>query len=123
MTVIRFTRDFRGRATNEQYFEAGTVIDLPTGDQVITEGAAELFDGDYTAPVFPDAKPEAQAEQAPDPARSKLLWNPEYEAENKAIEARELEKALAETAEKVTEVVSEPQEVKPAKPRKTRKKE
>jgi len=40
--LIRFLRDFQGRATNERYYEADTKADLATdlAEQCIAEGAA-----------------------------------------------------------------------------------
>jgi hypothetical protein len=40
--LVKFVRDFRGRATAEQYYTAGTVVDLPEGQavMVLAEGAA-----------------------------------------------------------------------------------
>lgn len=39
---IRFLRDFRGHATNEQFYEAGTTVDLDSAiaQACIAEGAA-----------------------------------------------------------------------------------
>lgn len=40
--LIRFVRDFRSAATDEVFYEAGTVVDLPRGAEIIAEGAAEF---------------------------------------------------------------------------------
>lgn len=39
---VRFLRDFRSAATNEAFYEAGQVVDLDRGAEVVAEGAAEL---------------------------------------------------------------------------------
>lgn len=40
--LIRFLRDFQGRATNEQFYEEGMKVDLSTdlAEQCIAEGVA-----------------------------------------------------------------------------------
>lgn len=44
MSLIRFTRDFRGRASNEQYYQEGEVVDCPTAALIVAEGAAVFVD-------------------------------------------------------------------------------
>lgn len=39
--LIRFVRDFRSADTNEEFYEAGTEVDLPNGAAIVAEGAAE----------------------------------------------------------------------------------
>lgn len=39
---IRFLRDFRSAATNEEFYEAGQEVDLPDGALIVAEGAAEI---------------------------------------------------------------------------------
>ncbi len=40
--LIKFTRDFQSAATNENFYTAGTVADLPRGAEIVAEGAAEI---------------------------------------------------------------------------------
>ena len=42
MALIRFLRDFRSAATDENFYAAGTVVDLPRAAEIVTEGAAEI---------------------------------------------------------------------------------
>ncbi len=53
MTEIRFTRDYRGKLTQEQYYVAGTVVSLDdsAATQIVAEDAAELV-------VTEEPKPE-----------------------------------------------------------------
>lgn len=46
MTEIRFTRDYRGKLTQELFYEAGTVAKFDHGaaSQIVAEGAAELIE-------------------------------------------------------------------------------
>ena len=39
---IRFLRDFRSAATDETFYEKGSVVDLDRGADVVAEGAAEM---------------------------------------------------------------------------------
>jgi len=39
---IRFLRDFRSAATDEAFYEAGQVVDLLRGAEIVAEGAAEV---------------------------------------------------------------------------------
>lgn len=58
---VKFLRDFRGRATNEIFYEAGVEVDL-SDDQasaVISEGAAEAVK------AAPPPKPHAEPAPAP----------------------------------------------------------
>ena len=50
MTEIRFTRDYRGKLTQEFFFEAGTTASFSSGAalQIIAEGAAELVEPEQT---------------------------------------------------------------------------
>lgn len=50
MTEIRFTRDYRGKLTQEFFFEAGTTASFGSGvaSQIIAEGAAELVEPEQT---------------------------------------------------------------------------
>ena len=60
MTQIRFLRDFRGRASAEQYFENGAIANLP--DELVVmllaEGAVEKT-GPAAIPPVPAAAPAA----------------------------------------------------------------
>lgn len=64
MATVRFLRDFRGVSTNEQFYEAGEVVDLANAALVVAEGAAEYFSPPEviaeTLPA-PDATPEPEA--------------------------------------------------------------
>jgi hypothetical protein len=40
--LIRFLRDFRSAATDEQFYTAGQEVDLARGSEIIAEGAAEI---------------------------------------------------------------------------------
>lgn len=40
--LIRFLRDFQSSATNENFYTAGEVADLPRGAEIVAEGAAEI---------------------------------------------------------------------------------
>lgn len=63
---IRFLRDFQGVATGEQFYQAGEVADLPHGDRVVAEGAAELAPEPELDPDTPLASPpEVPAPIAP----------------------------------------------------------
>lgn len=46
MTEIRFTRDYRGKLTQELFYEAGTVMSLDdrTASQIVAEDAAEFVE-------------------------------------------------------------------------------
>lgn len=39
--LIRFLRDFRSAATNEEFYEAYSTADLERGAEIVAEGAAE----------------------------------------------------------------------------------
>lgn len=54
---IRFLRDFRSAATNEEFYPAGAVADLPRGAEVVAEGAAE--------PAEPEPAPEPEPPAVP----------------------------------------------------------
>ena len=60
MTQIRFLRDFRGRASAEQYFEKGAIANLPDEQVVmlLAEGAVEKT-GAAAIPPVPAAAPVA----------------------------------------------------------------
>lgn len=55
---IRFLRDFRGRATGEQFYPKGAEADLEDGGAVIAEGAAE---------AVVDEPPAEEEEAPPEP--------------------------------------------------------
>ncbi len=60
MDRIRFLRDFQGVATRERFYLAGAVvsiIELPTAEAVVEEGAAEWVI-DPPAPSPDDDEPE-----------------------------------------------------------------
>ena len=64
MTEIRFTRDYRGKLTQEFFFEAGTTASFSSGAalQIIAEGAAELVEPEQTEEPqeeTPEETPEA----------------------------------------------------------------
>lgn len=48
--LIRFLRDFRSAATGENFYEAGAVVDLPRGAEIVAEGAAEAVEAEEAAP-------------------------------------------------------------------------
>lgn len=50
---VRFLVDYRGKLTDEQFFEAGSVADLPNGDALVEAGRAEPVE---------DAAPEPTAD-------------------------------------------------------------
>lgn len=56
---IRFTKDFRSAATGESFYEAGTVVDLPRGGEIVAEGAAEVVTIDSRTGQAKPAEPEA----------------------------------------------------------------
>ena len=60
MTQIRFLRDFRGRASAEQFFEKGTIANLPDElvAMLLAENAVELT-GPAAIPPVPAAAPVA----------------------------------------------------------------
>lgn len=43
---IRFLRGYRGKLTREIYYEAGDVVSLPRGLDIVREGAAEPVGAD-----------------------------------------------------------------------------
>lgn len=55
MALVRFLRDFQGRATRETFYRAGEVADLETADAVVAEGAAEYVE--VNTPEAPVAEP------------------------------------------------------------------
>lgn len=64
---IRFLRGYRGRFTDEEYYEAGAVVDLAAGAAIIAEGAAVAVPEPEEEPG-PDT--EGEGEEEPDPAES-----------------------------------------------------
>jgi len=68
--LVTFKRGFRGRATNEQYFEAGEVaeFDAATVRSLLAEGAV-----DVVTVIEPAATPAPEPEPAPvvEPAKLK----------------------------------------------------
>jgi hypothetical protein len=61
---IRFLRDYRGTHTDEEFYLAGAEADLPTGQAIVDEGAAEIAviverRGQVTpaAPILPPSAP------------------------------------------------------------------
>ena len=66
--LVTFKRDFRGRATNEQYFEAGEVaeLDAATVQALLAEGAV-----DVVTVIEPAATPAPEPEPVVEPAKLK----------------------------------------------------
>ena len=64
--LVTFTRDFRGRATNEQYYQAGEVVDLPA-----EAVRALLAEGAVRVELVIESAPEPVAPSAPDPVKVK----------------------------------------------------
>lgn len=80
--LIRFLRDYRGALTGENFFQAGEIVFVPRGAEIVKEGAAEpetitasLIDevglpidvppGDLAADLAaPDVLPDAPTEPA-----------------------------------------------------------
>ena len=47
---IMFLRDYRGRLTAEQFYAAGEVADIPDGEAIVAEGAAQPTEPEPTEP-------------------------------------------------------------------------
>jgi hypothetical protein len=56
--LIQFLRDFQSAATNEVFYEMGTIVDLPDGNLIVNEGAA-----------IPVRAPEPEPEPEPEPKK------------------------------------------------------
>lgn len=65
MALIKFLRDFRGTATNEQFYEAGSIVDLATAASVVAEGAAEFVAPEVNTPTAVEKAAEPQPELTP----------------------------------------------------------
>lgn len=67
MTEIRFTRDYRGKLTQEIFYVAGSVVsfDHRTATQIVAEDAAEIVEKE------PAKKPQPKVEPKPEPKTSK----------------------------------------------------
>ncbi len=68
--LVRFLRDFQGRATNELFYEVGAKVDLDSGiaRACIAEGAAEaipLVAREGQAAPAPSANPPAKKPEPP----------------------------------------------------------
>jgi hypothetical protein len=57
---IKFLSDFRGRETNEQFYQAGEVVELPleTAERLINDGRAERVE--IEEPAKPAKKGKVQ---------------------------------------------------------------
>jgi hypothetical protein len=64
---VTFLRDFRGRATGENYYTAGTVVDLPDWQAAacLSEGAVEYVVSVPEVPAVTDAGAGAPPPPAP----------------------------------------------------------
>ncbi len=61
--LIKFIRDFRSAATEENFYEAGQTADLARGAEIVAEGAAEIV-------TIDSRKGQAQPkEDAPPPVK------------------------------------------------------
>jgi hypothetical protein len=67
MALVKFLRDFGGRATAEQHYPAGTVVDLPAWQvsMCLAEGAAEKVVSAGDVPPLDDAGAGATSTPAP----------------------------------------------------------
>lgn len=62
--LIQFMRDYRGAATAEEHYEAGTIIDLPLGQLIVDEGAAVIH-------IEPEPEPEEDTPPPVEPEKPK----------------------------------------------------
>jgi hypothetical protein len=62
--LIQFSRDYRGKLTNENYYTAGTIVDLDDGPaaNIVAEGAAIVVE---------PLTEEQPVEEAPKPKRGR----------------------------------------------------
>lgn len=72
MAIIRFLRDFQGVNTNFQFYSAGEIVDIPTGDAVVAEGAAEYVPFDVLV-IEPTELSEGEAAPPVSPSESVVL--------------------------------------------------
>ncbi len=65
--LVRFLRDFRSAATNEEFYAKGQTVDLDRGAEVIAEGAAEFVPvvvrAGQAEPKAPSAAPVVRSAQ------------------------------------------------------------
>lgn len=77
MTIVKFTRSFRGVATAEVFYEKGQEVDLPEwqASRVVAEGAAErvaaplIEAGPELSDEAVDSGPVVEESAPPKPAR------------------------------------------------------
>lgn len=62
--LIRFLRDFRSAATGENFYEAGAVVELERGAEVVAEGAAEVVTIDSRLGQVDPAEPKPKTKRA-----------------------------------------------------------
>lgn len=62
---IRFTRGYRGRLTDETFYEAGEVAALEAGAAIVEEGAAEIAEPEVGESAAIVEEPEPEEEPAP----------------------------------------------------------
>jgi len=58
--LILFIRDFRSALTDEVFHEAGEIVNLPAGQQLINEGVAVAVAPDPDTEDAPEPKPKAK---------------------------------------------------------------